>query len=645
MSSINQKIKEKKYYGTSLSDSIYNDSINECSRVTPNKIIKNSLKLPFLKGEIVNPSKENLKKYDGYFTSCIRGPSNKNGRNIQGYEQIDGSGYAKAIRKSDYGENIFVNMFENKEPQKIEGCILPNDWRYAYLKDWNSDIWGATGPKKTNIEDTDIYNYIPKQRLECCLEKEGGTETQMEKCPPDYCIDSNKCSGPDSDPLKWCTNKLDENTVNNIDETNYNYANNLLNESNCLKWKNSKNENRIYYGTKLGPFYEKISKLLNTDTDENNIEKYLNILNTEGAQEYVKTLKSTDTFNKNMGNFCNNKGEVKPFNFTENNYDKLNNKYSKFCNCYWSQDLKESPTYLYDKKIKQLKDLNFSDELNQVFQYASDVETKGNNRCWFQPCIDSNKTSLIPNEPDPRCPTVNTALCGSQLDFTNKGTINTNELKLVSKCVADIKENINPYVDEEEIKSCEGGNAPLYGITNNNVIQFANACNEYRSNIMDNKDDILGCKFCNKDRTCRTINENNKEEICEEKIINCNLTGLEKKENLEEICNNNECDFCKDIDNFIDSEKFTNIKNRTCNNKSSNKEILESICNYLDIKKYNSCEWCNDIDKYININDENDKKKPSKKKSFIEKYWLIGLIVIFVIILIIGTIGIFVINN
>ena len=99
------------------------------------------------------------------------------------------------------------------------------------------------------------------------------------------------------------------------------------------------------------------------------------------------------------------------------------------------------------------------------------------------------------------------------------------------------------------------------------------------------------------------------------------------------------------IDNFIDSEKFTNIKNRTCNNKSSNKEILESICNYLDIKKYNSCEWCNDIDKYININDENDKKKPSKKKSFIEKYWLIGLIVIFVIILIIGTIGIFVINN
>jgi len=666
---------------------IYDNSFNECIRLKdnqpPNKL------LPFLIGALkkdISPKDKDIKDYDGYYTKCIRGPSEDTLRPIYGFTQIEGTGYAKAVNKADLGDklNNEINIFKDKNDKVIEPCWLPNDWRYAYLKNWNTPDYGSPSSNQN------INLGIPKERLDCCLTKEGGTKNQSDKCPPEYCIDSTKCTGENSDPLKWCTNILDEkyldgdeyDTVHKMKKIDY--AKQLLNDPDCLKWLRNDNDNEIYYGSKLGKFFNKVSELLKNEKDEDKINDYLELLKTQGAIMYVRQLKSTSKFNKNIGDFCNNKGESKLFNFSKTNYDELVDKYGKICNCYWSEKLEGSPLYLYDKKIRELKNLNFSEDINKAFQYSSDVATKGNNKCWFQPCNDSNDTDLIPKDPVPSCPPVNTAMCGSQLDFKNEGTINAETIKLVTDCIANIESGIDPFPDnDEDVQSCEGGNAPLYGISKQNVDVFAYACNDYRNNIMRDKENIEGCKFCEKDRTCRTLTENNKDNVCEKEINICNLIGLEKINKLEEICTknvgcdnkimkdeckisknasdcnntyaefngeniecvwnggernscdyylpgkpesrkicNSKCEWCDNIEEYIKSPEFLLEAKKTCNPNTNNKIILQNSCDYFKNNNYNECDWCKDIEKV----EENasgvipSDKKPKDKKDK-ESFW------------------------
>ena len=662
MASLYKQIYDKKNQNN---DSwILNDTFNECVRLK-NPYGSTGGEVPiwkvlsFLEGPTEEPNEIN--NYDGYYTGCIKGPKKNTTRPINGYKQINGTGYAKALKMKDYNDrtNNEVNIQLDKTEKIIDGCgWYLNDHIYAYAKDWDNSMYGAP-PVDNNVDLG-----IPKKRLECCLSYTAGNKDQLSKCPSEYCIDSNICTGPNSEPLQWCTggnsiNKLDENYITEYNASNIEYAKKLLNDGDCLKWLMSDYDNQFFYGQKLSKFFNKISELLINETDKNNINDYLELFKTDGAKMYVRQLDSTSLFNKNIGNFCNNKGKSNLFNFTESNYDDLVGEYGNICNCYWSEKLIGSPPYLYDQKIRELKNMNLGDDINKAFQYSSDVATRGNNKCWFQPCNNSINTDLIPQDPEPRCPTINTAMCGSKLDFINQGTINAESIKLVNKCIATVESGIDPFPDNDsDVISCEGGNAPLFGISKENIDTFAYACNDYRNNIMREKENIEGCKFCNNDRTCRSFTNENKDTICDEDVYICELNGLEKIDKLEELCNkckndannaNNtkcigDCNWCdNNLEEYIKSTDFSIKNKRVCDTNINNKEVLELTCNYLSENNYNQCDWCSDIDKYIKdktiddetIDDEtiDDKTIKVKNKTFWNKYkWkiIISIVVAFI---------------
>ena len=123
----------------------------------------------------------------------------------------------------------------------------------------------------------------------------------------------------------------------------------------------------------------------------------------------------------------------------------------------------------------------------------------------------------------------------------------------------------------------------------------------------------------------------------------------------QKICNS-KCDWCDNIEEYIESPEFLSEAKKTCNPNTNNKIILQNSCDYFKNNNYNECDWCENIDKYIEENasgvvpsDKKPKeKKPKEKKpkdkkdkeSFWDKYkwWIIGIsigVVLLIIIIIV----------
>tara|TARA_B110000503_G_C7116302_1_gene400518 strand:- start:42 stop:1640 length:1599 start_codon:yes stop_codon:yes gene_type:complete len=83
----------------------------------------------------------------------------------------------------------------------------------------------------------------------------------------------------------------------------------------------------------------------------------------------------------------------------------------------------------------------------------------------------------------------------------------------------------------------------------------------------------------------------------------CFVTGFEDKKYLQNMCKiHNDCSMCSDIDKYMNSKEFKDLKSLSCQtNKSPDKNDLKNRCSEIQKKSDSKtdCEWCSDIDKYI----------------------------------------------
>jgi len=577
---------------------------------------------------------------DGFYQNCQNaGKVPDSGRWIEGYTQIFGNGYGKALKHNDHDGTTYARKLGFPESEDTIGKCRANWHRWAYKRDWNADKW-ETPPSQPGITLG-----IPTKRLDCCITKEGGTVSQATGCPPDLCVGSQACK---TKPTDWCIpdkNYIEskEDAVSNdsiYNKEKIEHVSDLLNDSQCETWAN---KNDMTYRDNISGFLIKISELLSKETDEELIKKYIKILEASASSDYARNISNTASFNSNMRTFCNGDN----FNWNDNNYEELFKKYGKVCNCYWDPQKKGNPPNVYSNKIKELENMDIDDNLDKLLKYANDLQVQGSNQCWFAPCI--NDTDLIPTRS--HCPSTSQALCLSIVDFKNYGTITAEQINIISECIASVEKGDNPFPEkDEDINSCSEASAPDFGISELTRKNYEFACNDRYDRVMEDKEDkpdIIGCQFCDNDRSCRDKTENNKDNICDGKDPNkiCNLSGFEKLDDLINKCKETECDWCSDgnassLKSFMNSDTFIDKNKNACeftNITMDDKWQLEDICNYAKTNNYNKCEWCDNIDLYIEEIMARNKEPEEKKDNTIMiiiyvALGIVGLIIFLIII-------------
>jgi hypothetical protein len=313
-------------------------------------------------------------------------------------------------------------------------------------------------------------------------------------------------------PQHWCTYNMQDNF--NISKFSDYW--NMLNDEHCINWleldesKPPNEHNReISYSNKLKDFYKWIAHDLanvyelkpivgtnllpmdysleltgdnRTDFNEsttgyvfdasNDYGKYINLLKARGFAPLKYFINHShkddrDEFNNNMEIFCN-RPDI--FNFKDWSDDRfkqynerLEEKYSDICNCYWNKDIDFTPSNQFDKIRRTLYDLSQDSVSTETYStavsYMDNLNINLKNQCWFNRCIDningitnpyitvSDAAMLGVASDIPDCPSICQSLSTAQSIINAQNTIFQNsDLTLSAVAESDMScDSDSPY--------------------------------------------------------------------------------------------------------------------------------------------------------------------------------------------------------
>jgi hypothetical protein len=194
--------------------------------------------------------------------------------------------------------------------------------------------------------------------------------------------------------------------------------------------------------------------------------KYMNILSHDRAAEFLKYSSDPDRyeFNKNMVTFCNRQDI---FNFKDYTIDgnrhynsTLEDRYNKFCSCYWDKDNDNTPPDQFDKIHAAIINFFENEETatggQMIASYRDNLQLDLANQCWFNNCIANDhfgspyKPGTQSDEPtvpqasdgNPSgCPNQCLAIAQATCILDNQGTIEAGDINFdcqaESECSSD----------------------------------------------------------------------------------------------------------------------------------------------------------------------------------------------------------------
>lgn len=190
--------------------------------------------------------------------------------------------------------------------------------------------------------------------------------------------------------------------------------------------------------------------------------KYMNILSHDRAAEFLKYSSDPDRseFNKNMVTFCNRRDI---FNFKDYTIDgnrhynsALEDRYNKFCSCYWDKDNDNTPPDQFDKIHAAIINFFENEETatggQMIASYRDNLQLDLANQCWFNNCIANDhfgspyKPGTQSDEPtvpqasdgNPSgCPNQCLAIAQATCILDNQGTIEAGDINFDCQAESD----------------------------------------------------------------------------------------------------------------------------------------------------------------------------------------------------------------
>jgi hypothetical protein len=425
---------------------------------------------------------------------------------------------------------------------------------------------------------------------DCCTKYKKNTDEQRTKCGPDYCMDSEECK---NNMDTGCTSFLtDEHIKIFVDESGDIFRGNLTKFDNILNYFELKLNN-----SSCNQWYRKASKFQKI----NYVNKIMKVIKAiiDKLKKYSKEPNIDIDLQKKVINLLLS-GAVR--NIARDNIPEFSKLLTDFCN--------DDTIFKKGEDWKKLTDT-----------YG------GICNCYWDPIKDNgnpvNKEHTIIKDMQDLEGISATEKSYLQVatDIKTSGKPNC----WYNECIA----NQGLTIDDIEQK------CPLINI----ATCLSKAKLENKGIINAEKVEIIAKCQAEINSDWFKSNSQNK----------CFVTGFEDQKYLKNMCtNHNDCSMCSDIDKYMNSKEFKDLKSLSCQtNKSPDKNDLKNRCSEIQKKSDSKtdCEWCSDIDKYIKSQTPEPSPTPSPTPppdddSGLSNKAIFGIVVgiIFVIFMIIGII-------